>query len=298
MNTPGPTTAFEVVKTVGLALPEGRGHDELGWLTCLRVRSYFIAGWRPIARPSLARSWSDALLMTERGSWRTRLTRDYVSDYYRPYPMVLVRLSHIHQDAPRFALCFVALGRGEGAEAYATRRSLDSGPSLTFTTGCRAISRGHASHVGADLRTVRRASASLFPRDRRSPTFVHNHARLGMVVNPTKLGFASKSRSIITVSVRDHRCESRLQSVQGASVPTARIPGGSPDAGPYASPVLSDSANNDGRICVALGARWDARRGRGKRGSDPTPTAGGVAPPWFGKSTNDAGSEMNSTSAG
>ena len=129
MKKNGPTTAFEIVKTVGLALPEVEAMTNWTGLPVLRVRGCFMAGL------ASHRSVEPSTLVVRCAlDDRERLLEDapdtyYVTDYYRPYPVVLVRLSHLEsRRAPRPALCFVAYGRGEGAEAHATRRSLESGP--------------------------------------------------------------------------------------------------------------------------------------------------------------------------
>lgn len=101
MKKHGPTSAFEVVKRAGLALPEVEAMTNWAGLPVLRVRGCFMAG--------LAGHRS-----VEAGTLVVRCTLDdrerfledapdtyYVTEYYRPYPVVLVRLSHLDRGALR-----------------------------------------------------------------------------------------------------------------------------------------------------------------------------------------------------
>ena len=99
MKKHGTTAAFEIVKTVGLALPEVEATTNWAGLPVLRVRGRFMA--------SLAshRSAEPGTLIVRCAlDDRERFLEDapdtyYVTDYYRPYPVVLVRLSHLDRDA-------------------------------------------------------------------------------------------------------------------------------------------------------------------------------------------------------
>jgi hypothetical protein len=97
----GPTAAFEIVKTVGLALPEVEATTNWAGLPVLRVRGCFIAGL------ASHRSADPGTLIVRCAlDDRERFLEDapdtyYVTDYYRLYPVVLVRLSHLDQDALR-----------------------------------------------------------------------------------------------------------------------------------------------------------------------------------------------------
>ena len=101
MKKHGPTTAFEIVKTVGLSLPEVEAMTNWAGLPVLRARGCFMA--------SLASHRSvepDTLVVRCALDDRERFLEDapdtyYVTDYYRPYPVVLVRLSHLDRDALR-----------------------------------------------------------------------------------------------------------------------------------------------------------------------------------------------------
>jgi len=101
MKKHGPTTAFAIVKTVGLALPEVEAMTNWAGSPVLKVRGCFMAG--------LASHRSvepDTLVVRCALDDRERFLEDapdtyYVTDYYRPYPVVLVRLSHLGRDALR-----------------------------------------------------------------------------------------------------------------------------------------------------------------------------------------------------
>jgi hypothetical protein len=94
-----PTMAFEIVKTVGLALPEVEAMTNWAGLPVLRVRGCFMAGL------ASHRSVEHGTLVVRCAlEDRERFLEDapdtyYVTDYYRPYPVVLVRLSQLDRDA-------------------------------------------------------------------------------------------------------------------------------------------------------------------------------------------------------
>jgi hypothetical protein len=99
MKKHGTTTAFEIVKTVGLALPEVEAMTNWAGLPVLRVRGCFMAGL------ASHRSVEPGTLVVRCAlDDRERFLEDapdryYVTDYYRPYPVVLVRLSRLDRDA-------------------------------------------------------------------------------------------------------------------------------------------------------------------------------------------------------
>jgi len=92
---------FEVVRAVGLALPDVEATTKYDGSPVLKAGGCFMAGLatHPSAEPGTLvvridpeeREW---LLEDAPGTY-------YVTDYYRPHPVVLVRLSQIEQDALR-----------------------------------------------------------------------------------------------------------------------------------------------------------------------------------------------------
>ena len=101
MKKHGPTTAFEIVKTAGLTLPEVEAMTNWAGLSVLRVRGCFMAGL------ASHRSVEPGTLVVRCGlDDRERFLEDapdtyYVTEYYRSYPVVLVRSSHLDRDALR-----------------------------------------------------------------------------------------------------------------------------------------------------------------------------------------------------
>jgi hypothetical protein len=97
----GSATAFEIVKMVGLALPEVEAMTNWAGFPVLRVRGCFMAGL------ASHRSVEPGTLVVRCAlDDRERFLEEapdayYVTDYYRPYPVVLVRLSHLDRDALR-----------------------------------------------------------------------------------------------------------------------------------------------------------------------------------------------------
>lgn len=95
------TTAFDMVRTVGLALPDVEAATKYDGSPVLRVDGVFLAGlaMHPSAEP--------ATLVVRAGfEERERLIEDapetyYITDYYRRYPLVLVRLSRVDPDGLR-----------------------------------------------------------------------------------------------------------------------------------------------------------------------------------------------------
>ena len=92
------TAAFDIVRTVGLALPNVEATTKYDGSPVLRVDGIFMAGLatHPSAEP-------ETLVVRAGLEERERLVEDapetyYLTDYYRSYPLVLVRLSRIEPD--------------------------------------------------------------------------------------------------------------------------------------------------------------------------------------------------------
>ena len=96
-----PADRFETVRTVGLALPDVEATTKYDGSPVLKVRGSFMAGL------ATHRSAEPETLVVRVGlEEREWLIEDapeiyYVTDYYRKYPLVLVRLSRIDRDALR-----------------------------------------------------------------------------------------------------------------------------------------------------------------------------------------------------
>ncbi len=93
------TGAFDIVRTVGLALPDVEVTTKYDGSPVLKVDGMFMAGLatHPSAEP-------DTLVVRAGLEDRERLVEDapetyYLTDYYRSYPLVLVRLSRVEPDA-------------------------------------------------------------------------------------------------------------------------------------------------------------------------------------------------------
>src|SRR5258708_19206055 len=93
------TVAFDVVRTVGLKLPDVKAATKYDGSPVLRIDSVFMAGvaTHPSAEP-------ETLVVRAGIEERERLMEDapetyYLTDYYRSYPLVLVRLSRVGPDA-------------------------------------------------------------------------------------------------------------------------------------------------------------------------------------------------------
>ena len=100
-RTQQPSRAFDAVKTVGLALPDVEAVTKYDGTPVLKVHGTFLAGLatHPSAEP-------ETLVVRVGLEGRGWLIEDapetyYVTDYYRKYPLVLVRLSRIDRDALR-----------------------------------------------------------------------------------------------------------------------------------------------------------------------------------------------------
>lgn len=93
--------AFEVVRTVGLALPDVEAATKYDGSPVLKVGGAFMAG---LATHSSAEP--DTLVVRHEAEGRERLIEDapetyYLTDYYRRHPVVLARLSRIEPEALR-----------------------------------------------------------------------------------------------------------------------------------------------------------------------------------------------------
>jgi hypothetical protein len=93
------TSAFDIVRTVGLTLPGVEATTKYDGSPVLKVDGIFMAGlaMHPCAEP-------DTLVVRAGLEDRERLVEDapetyYLPEYYRSYPLVLVRLSRVEPDA-------------------------------------------------------------------------------------------------------------------------------------------------------------------------------------------------------
>ena len=92
-------TAFAPVRTVGLTLPGVKATTKYDGSPILKVRGIFVAG---LAMHRSAEP--DTLVVRVPLDEREWLLEDapdtyYLTDYYRPYPLVLVRLARVDRDA-------------------------------------------------------------------------------------------------------------------------------------------------------------------------------------------------------
>jgi hypothetical protein len=101
---PAPADAFEVVRTVGLTLPDVEATTRYDGSPVLKRGGAFMAGLasHPSAEP-------DTLVVRSGYEERDLLIEDapdtyYMTDYYRPYPLVLARLPRLDRDALRDVL--------------------------------------------------------------------------------------------------------------------------------------------------------------------------------------------------
>ena len=93
------TDAFEIVRTVGLALPDVEATTKYDGSPVLKLGGGFMAG---LATHRSAEP--DTLVVRFRLEERELLLEDapetyYLTDYYRIHPVVLVRLSRVDRDA-------------------------------------------------------------------------------------------------------------------------------------------------------------------------------------------------------
>ena len=96
-----PPNAFDIVKTVGLALPHVEATTRDNGAPVLKIAGVFMAG---LATHSSAEP--NTLVVRADLEDRDAFIEDapdvyYLTDYYRPYPLVLVRLERVTSDALR-----------------------------------------------------------------------------------------------------------------------------------------------------------------------------------------------------
>jgi hypothetical protein len=96
---PAPTGGFEIVKAVGLTLPDVEATTKYDGSPVLKLNGCFMAGLatHPSAEP-------DTLVVRVGYEEREWLITDapetyYLTDYYRSYPLLLVRMSRVDRDA-------------------------------------------------------------------------------------------------------------------------------------------------------------------------------------------------------
>lgn len=93
--------AFDAVRQLGLAMPDVEAATNWAGAPVLRVRGCFMAGLAAHASAE-----AGTLVVRCEIDDRERFIEDapdtyYITDYYRPYPLVLVRLSVVGVDALR-----------------------------------------------------------------------------------------------------------------------------------------------------------------------------------------------------
>ncbi len=116
--------AFALVRAVGLTLPGVRATTKYDGSPVLQVGGSFVAGlaMHRSAEPG-------TLVVRARFDDRERLIEDapetyYLTDYYRPYPLILVRLSRLGRDA----LCdLLSVSRRLTLDKIDTRKRSESG---------------------------------------------------------------------------------------------------------------------------------------------------------------------------
>jgi hypothetical protein len=98
---PAAANAFDLVRSVGLELPDVEAATKYDGSPMLAIGGSFVAGvaTHPSAEP-------DTLVVRAAFDEREWLIADapetyYLTDYYRSYPLVLVRLSRVDRDALR-----------------------------------------------------------------------------------------------------------------------------------------------------------------------------------------------------
>ena len=94
-------SAFDIVRTIGLELPGVEATTKYDGSPVLKLDGIFMAGlaMHPSAEP-------DTLVVRSELDDREALVEDapetyYLTDYYRSYPLVLVRLKRVEPDALR-----------------------------------------------------------------------------------------------------------------------------------------------------------------------------------------------------
>lgn len=94
-----PATSFAIVRDVGITVPGVEAATRYDGTPVLQLHGIFVAG---LATHRSAER--NSLVVRVDLEERARLIEDapetyYVTDYYRKYPLVLVRLSHVDRDA-------------------------------------------------------------------------------------------------------------------------------------------------------------------------------------------------------
>ena len=134
------TDAFDIVRTVGLTLPDVEATTKYDGSPVLKVDGIFMAGlaMHPSAEP-------DTLVVRAGLEDRERLVEDapetcYLTDYYRSYPIVLVRLSRVEPDALHDLLS--VSWRMTTAKARRCARRWDVADRSNRTRQCQPIALG------------------------------------------------------------------------------------------------------------------------------------------------------------
>ena len=96
-----PTDTFRIVREVGLVLPDVQAATKYDGSPVLKVGGAFMAG---VATHRSAESATIVVRVDlEEREWLLQEAPDtyYLTDYYRPHPVVLVRLARIDRDTLR-----------------------------------------------------------------------------------------------------------------------------------------------------------------------------------------------------
>jgi len=123
-----PADVFEIVRTVGLALPGVEATTRYDGSSVLKAGGCFMAG---IATHASAEP--ETLVVRYDIEEREWLLDDapetyYVTDYYRSYPVVLVRLSRVDRDALRDLLAVSRrLALAKARPRRSSRKTIESG---------------------------------------------------------------------------------------------------------------------------------------------------------------------------
>ena len=149
MNKQAPTITFDTVRTLGLVLPEVEARTNWAGIPVLKVRRRFMAG---LASHRSAESVTLVVRYTieERG-WLLDNVPDtyYLTDYCRPYPRVLVRLSRLNRDALRDLLSVswrMAMAKTRASPlSHRSASSLFSDERTLPSRRCRDNRRGDSS---------------------------------------------------------------------------------------------------------------------------------------------------------
>lgn len=96
-----PCQGFEIVRAIGLSLPGVEAETKYDGSPVLKVKGVFVAG---LAMHASAEA--ETLVVRAGLEIRDMLVADapetyYMTDYYRPYPLVLVRLARVSPEALR-----------------------------------------------------------------------------------------------------------------------------------------------------------------------------------------------------